>query len=411
MNHPYSKKAEQYLQKLCHGISNRRVGGTGNQEATEYFKQITSSFGFKVDSPEFTCIDWHSEGASLSSGKNAFEVFSSPYSVGCQVIAPLQVISSFDELQSADAEGSIVLLRGEIAKEQLMPMNFTFYNPEEHKLIYRLLEEKGPAAIITATAPSPGTAGSIYPLPMFEDGDFDIPSVFMTEEEGLRLAEEAGQTVHLESKSERIPSRGCNAVAYKNPDASKKLVFTAHIDARYSTPGALDNASGITVLLLLAEMLQAYRGNLGIELVALNGEDYYANPGELLYLQQNQNNFPGILLNINIDDIGYLEGGTHYSLYHSPDDLAGVIRKCFSGQSQMAEGEAWYQGDHMIFVQNNVPALALTSQQFMQVLAEITHSERDIPAVVDPSKLGQAAAALFELVEDLNQFIDHAGKQ
>ncbi|MDY6866208.1 MAG: M28 family peptidase, partial [Halobacteriota archaeon] len=39
-------------------------------------------------------------------------------------------------------------------------------------------------------------------------------------------------------------------------------------DAYEDTPGALDNASGTVVLLLIAEMLQNYKGPLGIELIA-----------------------------------------------------------------------------------------------------------------------------------------------
>ena len=50
------------------------------------------------------------------------------------------------------------------------------------------------------------------------------------------------------------------------------------------TPGALDNASGTTVLLLLAELLADYRGSLGVDIVAINGEDYYSAPGEIVYL-------------------------------------------------------------------------------------------------------------------------------
>jgi len=39
--------------------------------------------------------------------------------------------------------GWVLLLRGEIAKEQLMPKNFTFYNPDEHKRIIRAWRPPG----------------------------------------------------------------------------------------------------------------------------------------------------------------------------------------------------------------------------------------------------------------------------
>ena len=102
-------------------------------------------------------------------------------------------------LKMVDATGKILLLRGEIAKEQIMPKNFVFYNPEEHQRIYRLLEEKQPAAIISATTRNPELAGAVYPFPMFEDGDFDIPSAYMTDVEGEKLASFAGRQVSLEN--------------------------------------------------------------------------------------------------------------------------------------------------------------------------------------------------------------------
>jgi aminopeptidase YwaD len=60
--------------------------------------------------------------------------------------------------------------------------------------------------------------------------------------------------------------------------ADRRVVVFAHIDSRIGTPGANDNASGVASLLLLAQLLEDYRGSLCVELVAMNGEDYYSNP-------------------------------------------------------------------------------------------------------------------------------------
>ena len=50
---------------------------------------------------------------------------------------------------------------GDICAEQLMPKNFVFYNPDHHKRIYAFLEEKMPAAIITATERKPEMVGAL----------------------------------------------------------------------------------------------------------------------------------------------------------------------------------------------------------------------------------------------------------
>jgi aminopeptidase YwaD len=67
----------------------------------------------------------------------------------------------------------------------------------------------------------------------------------------------------------------------------------------------------------------------------------------------------------------------------------------------MLEGPPWYQGDHMVFVQNGVPAVAITSEQAMQYLATITHSVRDRPELVDSAKLVHIALALQDLLLNL----------
>jgi aminopeptidase YwaD len=180
-------------------------------------------------------------------------------------------------------------------------------------------------------------------------------------------------------------------------------VLFAHIDARIGTPGASDNASGVIVLLLLAELLMDYSGNLGIEIVAMNGEDYYAAPGEQQYVAINTGRFDEIMLGINLDDVGYHRGNVAYSLYDCPAAMAASIRQVFSGYKDLVEGEPWYQGDHGLFLINHRPALAITSELLMELMTEITHTPKDRPEIVDPTKLVNVAFALRDLLLHLDQ--------
>jgi aminopeptidase YwaD len=389
--------AATYLRTLCQDLPGRAVGSAGNRAATRFFAETIASFGFDVTTPAFDCIDWASGGAALTADGVPFAVQPSPYSLGGQAQAPLVVASTLAELETGDASGKILLLRGELAKEPLMPKSFEFYNPDEHRQIVAQLERQQPLAIVGATARSPGLAGALYPCPLIEDGDFDIPSGYMTEEEGVRLAAYAGQTATLTIDAQRLPSTGCNVVATRDGGPSRVVLF-AHIDAKAGTPGAIDNAAGVTVLLLVAELLADYAGPLGIEIVALNGEDYYANPGEMLYLRQNAGRFDEIVLGINIDGVGYQHGPTAFSLYDCPPDLAGQLRGVFDRRPGIVEGEPWYQGDHFLFLMHQRPALAMTSSSVMELLGEIVHTEKDTLAIVDPARLVEAAEGLAAVV-------------
>ena len=180
------------------------------------------------------------------------------------------------------------------------------------------------------------------------------------------------------------------------------MVF-AHIDARMGSPGASDNASGTIVLLLLAELLADYDGGLGIELVAMNGEDYFSNPGEQQWLAHNAGRFGDILLGINVDDVGYRRGRVAYSLYDCPAEIAGVVHEVFASHQGLVEGEPWYQGDHGLFLINQVPALALTSEPLAELMGGITHTPRDTPEIIDPARLVEVAEALADLLLRLNE--------
>jgi aminopeptidase YwaD len=298
----------------------------------------------------------------------------------------------------------VLLLRGELTTEQLMPKSFPFYNPDHHKRIIQLLERCRPQAIIAATSRDQEmVGGAVYPFPLVEDGDFDIPSVYMTEEEGDRLALREGERVSLQIRAERIPSWGCNVIARKGDYPHRRIVLFAHIDARMGTPGANDNASGVIVLLLLAELLADYAGHFGLELVALNGEDYYSNPGEQQYLALNAGRFGEIILGINLDDVAYYRGRVAYSLYDCPPDIAGSVQATFSAYSNLVEGEPWYQGDHGLFLMNQTPALAITSELLAELMAEITHTPKDTPQIVDTAKLVTVSLALRDLLLHLDQ--------
>lgn len=272
---------------------------------------------------------------------------------------------------------------------------------EEQQRIIQLLEAKKPLAIITATTRNPEMAGALYPFPVFEDGDFDIPSAFITEEQGNHLARYEGSEISLEIKAQRIPARACSVVARKGTGSNERVVLFAHIDAKVDTPGALDNGTGIVTLLLLAELLKDYAGNKSIEIVTLNGEDYYSNPGEQLFLQQNEGKFPEVFFGVNIDGLGYVKGKTAYSLYECPSEIIGLVQKAFADKESFLAGEPWFQGDHALFLMNQRPALALTSELVGELMAEYVHTDKDTPEIINPEKVARTALALHQLLTDL----------
>lgn len=400
MDH-YLEKASEYLKILCDVKPNRRTGSAGNREATDFFEKTIHKYGYDIDAASFATLDYVCHNTSLTHGDINFEVYASPYSLGCDISAEIITVSTVEELENSNCEGKILLMKGAICEEQLMPKNFVFYNPERHKKIILLLEELKPGGIITATKKNPDLVGALCPFPLFVDGDFDIPSVYCQDAVADELVRIPGVSARLMIDAKRIPSCSNNVIAGLNREKAGKIVITAHIDAYESTPGASDNASGTAVLLLVAEMLTDYRGKYSLEIIALNGEDHYSVAGQMDYLKRYGNEMPEILVAINIDDVGFKPGKSSYSFYECKSGFEEKVKNIFRKYEGLDHGEQWFNGDHMMFVQNQVPSIAITSEYTPELMKTVTHTSADTPDLIDVHKLVEIAMALNDVVRTL----------
>jgi len=397
------EKASAHLQLLCVEIGERRVGSEENRRATAYAEKVLKALGWETDTTELSVIDWHTDGATLNCNGQGFEVLSSHYSLGCSVTDKLVAINKVEQLETTNIQEKIVLLHGEIAAQQIAPKNFPFWNPEEHQHLTALLEKGNPKALVCATERNAATAGGVYPFPLFEDGDFDIPSVYMKDTEGEKLLTCAGETVTLVSQATRIPETAFNVIGRNSSRKKERIVITAHIDSKIGTPGAIDNGTGVTILLLLAELLKDFSGDHPIELVVLNGEDYYGAPGQVKYIEQNEGRFSDILLNINIDGAGYKEGISCFSPFGLSDDMLDALHEILWDSPELVEGLPWFQGDHSVFLQQGCPAIAVSSQWFIEHMEtqELTHTSKDNLGVVNFERVAECALGIAAFIGKL----------
>ena len=106
-----------------------------------------------------------------------------------------------------------------------------------------------------------------------------------------------------------------------------------------------------------------------------------------------------IICNINIDGAGY-KRRTTFSFFNLPEDLKNKALEIICRYSQIKEGIQWPQGDHSIFVQYGRPAIAVTSQWFLDNIETqtITHTPKDNPDIIDYQRLIELAFAIRDLV-------------
>lgn len=398
-----SEQIQEDLTVLCVSIGERHPGSRNNQKATVYVSERLQAAGFEPVQTELDCLDWEAGEITLLIGEQPVNAFVGPYSESIQISSRFISASSVDELSAAEAEGRILVLHGELCKEQLASKSFVFYNPELHQQIISLLEDKKPSAIIAITGKNPATTGALSPFPLIEDGDFDIPTVYISEQEGLKILNQPGKEIFLQMESKRIPSKAYNVSGLKPGQTAEKIVLCAHVDTKKGTPGAIDNAGGVCLLLNLADELKDYHGRLSIEILVINGEDYYAYPGGMRYLADHQNQFNQIRLVINSDGAGSKGSRTSYCLLNASEEMTGLFAKVFQDDGKFLETQPWYQSDHAMFAVHGVTAAALTTEDFAEIWSTIAHTEKDTAEMVDADILADAVWAIKDLIEALNQ--------
>ena len=372
---------QNHMEMLCNTIGARPTGSEKNKTAADYAFEVFRNCGFQVSKQEFDCIDWHNSGAVLMIDGQNVSAEPAEYSLPCEVEAGLVCLDTVESLQKAELSGKIAVLYGDLCKEPLMPKNFEFYNPDEHKQIIALLEEKAPSAIITVTPNNDH---------IIQDGDFNIPCAVVYGDVLDAFRGRAGQKAKLIIKAKRIPTKAYNVIAAYG-SGRNSVCFSAHIDTKPTTPGALDNASGVSVLLALAESISKKEYPFKIEIVLLNGEDYYSTPGEIAYMGGLT---PDYKMAVNVDGIGLRGSATSVSFYECPEHLENRIMEIAKAAESIERIEPWPMGDHMIFAANGIPTIAMTASNIFNLLGTVIHSPEDDIKNID-----------FEVLENVVQFL------
>jgi aminopeptidase YwaD len=382
-----------YLEELTRSAGGRPVGSSANHAAEAYIAAILRDAGYEVEQQQFDCIDWRLESVDLWLGDGPLPVRANPFSPPCDVTSSIVPISNTEELKQADIAGKIVVLHDSLTESPLFPRNYPFFSVEEHKYIIELLEAGQPQAII-AISPQGGN-----PAPVIEDGDFTVPSVTVSADVGAVLMD-AVDPITVKVRSTSRPGHAANVIGRRVHPARDKIVLTAHFDTKPDTPGALDNAAGVATILTLAQRLSADNFERNLEVVAFNGEDHYAAPGEVAYINGCGSEFGRIALVINVDGVGLRDENATVSFFNCDYEWVSRVRNTITGWSRFEESPPWPEGDHTIFAMQGVPCIALTSGTVHDLIDKIIHTPQDTLELVEPEQIANVVEFLVTLLRE-----------
>jgi len=388
--HNVEATAMKHLEHLCVEIGPRPVGSKGNQAAADHIRSVFEATGLEVEMQEFPCPAWEEKDTRLELDGRRLDAAANAFSPPCDVTAPAVALGTEAELEAAELAGRIGIMYGDLTKGSGFGARSAAYFPEHHQRIIELLEEKKPVALITIHSKT----GCFERL--IRDWEFPIPSATVPAEAGLTLLQHCGRALHLRIDSHRSPGHFCNVVATMVGSRPERIVLLAHFDTMHETPGAIDNGSGVAVLLALAESLARRDPPVSLEWLAVNGEEN-GGLGDAEYLRQREGELEQILAVINVDGVGQHVGVNTITTLGASQPFQDQVRQVHRQYPGILWVAPWYESDHSAFYWRGVPCVALSSVG----VANVGHLPADTIAWISPAKLDEVVSLVTDVVESL----------
>jgi len=199
-----------------------------------------------------------------------------------------------------------------------------------------------------------------------------------------------------------------NIVARFQPEKAQRIILCAHWDTRPRAEydafypelpmiGANDGASGVAILLEIAQQLQKTPINPGIDIVLFDGEDY-GKPGDLQYYLLGsryyvQHPFPPMAqLVILLDMVGDAELSikvdpvSYRSAPRVIEEIWSLAAEIGYDQFQLVQGASMYD-DHVPFIEKGIPAIDIIDFEYPGPDNQYWHTQEDTPDKCSPESL------------------------
>ena len=377
---------QRVLHRLVNEIGPRPSASPANHAAEDFLAAEFTRLGYAVERQEYAATAWEHRSTRLKLSGALLDAAANPYSPPCKVETELVVLRSLTELEAADLRGCIAVLCGDLLVQPLSAKSW-FLKGETDEQIIQALEKGQPAAILCVQR---GLSG---PLGLIEDWEFTIPSATVTPQAGLKLVQSPGAWARLVIDTELKPGTAANIVARKpgvvrnTGERPERLVFMAHFDTKFDTPGAMDNASGMAALLAIAESLAKQETGLSLEFIAFNNEEYLPIGDDEYFRRLGENPTAGILAALNLDLVGQQIAVDTWCTLGASAEFHAHFSALAKDVPHLIEGEQWYESNHSSFLMRGCPVVALSGRGYVP----LQHSTQDTLEWVDPLRVARLA--------------------
>lgn len=371
----------------------RPIGSKSIIEAANYIKKFFEKIGLEVDLQDFECTYWNFKSLTLKIGGQEIKAIANPFTPDCDIVAEFSAVDTLEKLEKINNNKSskqIIILYGDLTKEWLFPHNFPFYNIEKHQKIYTLLMKANPLATIFISH------SHFQPVPISQDDQFMIPSITVPVESGIQILNHPTQKIELKISAELKKTTCYNVIGRTKSQKDKKVIICAHLDTAFFSPGAHDNASGILVLMRLAQKLFNSDLPISIELIAPSSHEY-SGVGDVKYFNQINAELSKLVCFINIDAVGHWIIPDKISFYNfNEKDIENIVQVS-SKLLPDCKGEPWYASEHAILAQQNIRCIAFSTG----VSSDVHHTPEDDFDLLNPLQIEKISDTIMNILQYL----------
>lgn len=229
--------------------------------------------------------------------------------------------------------------------------------------------------------------------------------------------QEVSDTYGIQDSNSKIEKKEVNNIVGKisGKNSENALIISAHFDHigiqnGKIIRGAIDNASGVAVLINLAKILiEEYDINppdFDIIFCAFNGEEKGLK-GSSNFVKDIKNKYKN-LVNINIDSVGYVNGGDiiflganfetqdiiQKNLYHMMEESLN------KNNLKISQNDLKGVSDNKSFSFENIPNICLVEEN----IKEVINSTNDSVEIVDFNKLDSIVKSIIYFIKQYSIF-------
>ena len=388
----------QIFKQFCN-IGPRWCGTDEEQSARQYIEESFRNNGLECWKESFEYLSYSPKDYSFRmTSPNEVQIRCLPLTYGantssCGITGELLPIGEGKEPDYRRVESEGVSVKGKIVLSESI----------RSYLVHPLAEDRGAIGFVIATN-SPGgsirlgtaTMGRVAKIPSisisYEDAQF-LRAVSKSDFPVMELIQRA--TVGMKSSYNvitRIP--GISHI-------KRKIVVVAHYDSYWAGPHALDNATGLVGLLMLAKAILKMNLDLTVELVAVSAEELGAI-GSRAYLNKHEDEMlTQAVACVNLDTFLGSGIGTEPEI-HVSSTLAGLVQLALKETGLKCP--RWFMlpssmlSDHVPFVERGIPSMYLTSS-----LPAYYHTSDDTTKIINFKKLKLAIITAVNIISSLSR--------